>query len=482
MTTAHRGVARCLAAALWAYPVVAGAAEEPSIPAAQPPRAPAAPSSGAAPSAVPANPALPDAPPPEPSHGGERLGVDDVLRLAATHPSLTAARARASGAEEQAKSARGRLLPVLSVHDEYQHWDSPFAIPFGDQVLIARKADTNTFTAAASQPLLGLLGRVQEHAARVSQADAGDVQAEVAWASLREEIETQYLHLFEARAMRQIAQASQAELAQQVSNAEVKVRAGTLTNADLLRVQVALSNARQQEIMAMTSEKIARASLLSAIGRSPEDTSIEFQEPTRLLEQSTKPVDPASLTPERRPEVRAAELEADAAHHEERSRFYGLLPEIDVTAAYQRTDGQVFAKKNAAFVGLRADWAIFEWGATAAQHSAAAQAEVAARSNVEGERRRAQQELTVRRAQLMAADSAVALARESLGSAQEAYRVTAAIVRVGSGTTTDLLDSQSSLTLARLTLARSEYERAIAYVQLERATGATTNGASNAAR
>jgi len=36
--------------------------------------------------------------------------------------------------------------------------------------------------------------------------------------------------------------------------------------------------------------------------------------------------------------------------------------------------------------------------------------------------------------------------------------------------------------LARLTLARSEYERAIAYVQLERATGATTNGASNAAR
>jgi outer membrane protein TolC len=44
-------------------------------------------------------------------------------------------------------------------------------------------------------------------------------------------------------------------------------------------------------------------------------------------------------------------------------------------------------------------------------------------------------------------------------------------VKVGSGTTTDLLDAQSALTLARLSLARSEYERAIAYVQLERATG-----------
>ncbi|HEU4581802.1 MAG TPA: TolC family protein [Polyangiaceae bacterium] len=423
--------------------------------------------------------ALPSA---APSQGGERLSVDDVLRLATTHPSLAAARARASGAEAQAKSARGRLLPVLSVHDEYQHWDSPFAVGFGGQAFVARKQDTNTFTASASQPLLGLLERVQAHAARVSQADAGRVQTEIAWASLREEIETQYLQLFEARAMRQIAQASQAELAQQVSNAEVKVKAGTLTNADLLRVQVALSNARQQEIVAMTSEKIARASLLSAIGRSPEDTSVEFQEPTRLLEQSTQRLDPASLTPERRPEVRAAELEAQAAHHEERARFYALLPEIDLTAAYQRTDGQVFAPKDAAFVGVRADWPIFEWGATAFAHSAAEQAEVAARSNVESERRRAQQELTVRRAQLMAADSAVGLARESLGSAQEAYRVTEAIVRVGSGTTTDLLDAQSSLTLARLTLARNEYERAIAYVQLERATGATTNAPPSGAR
>ena len=64
----------------------------------------------------------------------------------------------------------------------------------------------------------------------------------------------------------------------------------------------------------------------------------------------------------------------------------------------------------------------------------------------------------------------------------EAYRVTEAIVRVGSGTTTDLLDAQSSLTLARLTLARNEYERAIAYVQLERATGATTNAPPSGAR
>ncbi|MEO8181906.1 MAG: TolC family protein [Deltaproteobacteria bacterium] len=250
-------------------------------------------------------------------------------------------------------------------------------------------------------------------------------------------------------------------------------KAGTLTNADLLRVQVALSNARQQEIVAVTGETVARASLLSAIGRSPDDVSVEFVEPTQLLEQSQKPVQPARLTPERRPEVRAAALEARAAHHDERSRFYALLPQVDLNAAYQRVDGQVFAPKNSAFVGIRADWPVFEWGATASAHAAAEQGEVAARANAEAARRRALAELSIRRAQLAAAESAVGLARESLGSAAEAYRVTEAVVKVGSGTTTDLLDAQSSLTSARLSLTHSEYERAIAFVQLERATGAS---------
>jgi outer membrane protein len=464
-----------IAAALWAYPIASSAAAEPS-----PAAAPAQPSAAAAPappSPAPA-PAAEPSPAPAPAQPSaaatERLGVEEVLRLAlSSHPSLEAVRAQASAAEEQSKSVRGRLLPVITVHDEYQHWDSPFAIGFnGAPPITAREQDTNAFTAAASQPLLGLLGRIQDHAARVSSAQARAVETEVAEASLREEIQTQYLQLFEARALRQVAQSSQAELSQQVSNTGVKVKAGTLTNADLLRVQVALSNARQQEIVAVTSETVARASILSAIGRSPDDVSVEFVEPTQLLEQSQRPVAPARLTPEQRPEVRAAALQAEVAHHDERSHFYALLPQIDVNAAYQRVDGQVFAPKNAAFVGIRADWPVFEWGATAAAHTASEQGEVAARANVEAARRRALAELSIRRAQLAAAESAVALARESVVSAAEAYRVTEAVVKVGSGTTTDLLDAQSSLTLARLNVARSEYQRAIAFVQLERAAGA----------
>ena len=47
--------------------------------------------------------------------------------------------------------------------------------------------------------------------------------------------------------------------------------------------------------------------------------------------------------------------------------------------------------------------------------------------------------------------------------------MTSAQVAAGAATTTDLLDAQSALTTARLNLARAQYERAVARVQLDRA-------------
>jgi outer membrane protein len=73
--------------------------------------------------------------------------------------------------------------------------------------------------------------------------------------------------------------------------------------------------------------------------------------------------------------------------------------------------------------------------------------------------------------QLRAATAAIEVAKTALSSAEEAYRVTAAVVQAGSGTTTDLLDAQSALTQSRLNLVRSKYQQALARVQLRRAMG-----------
>jgi outer membrane protein len=401
-----------------------------------------------------------------------RLTVEDVVRLSlATHPRLQAARSRAEAAHQLKQSAGGRLLPTLAASEEFQHYDSQFAIAFGAfPPVVAREQDTNTFAVSATQPVLGLLHRLEEYKAQAGNAEAADAGVHVAEANAKEALEVEYLRMFEANAMEQIAHASEAELAEEVTVTEARVKAGALTQADLLRVKVAQANARQQAITARTQAIVSRADLLSAIGLSPADTSVEFVEPTSLL--VVGPVGAATTDAavvEARPEVVRARYSAEAAHHQARSRVYGLLPEVDLEAAYARVDGQVFAPANSAFVGVKAQWPFWEWGASYhAQGAAAAEAE-AADYDLETQRRQVVVEMTSRRAELEAAAGQVELADQTIKSAEEAFRVTEVQVRAGAATVTDLLDSQAALTQARLNLARARYQQAIARVELERA-------------
>jgi outer membrane protein TolC len=180
--------------------------------------------------------------------------------------------------------------------------------------------------------------------------------------------------------------------------------------------------------------------------------------------------DPASVEANRA-EIQQAKLKAESAGHDASARKYALLPEINLEGAYVRTDGSIFNPPNAAFIGVRADWAIWEWGSKLAAKDAAAAEARAAALDVDSTRRKVKAEVTGRKAQLSAAVSAVALAQETIVSAEEAYRVTTALVRAGSGTTTDLLAAESALTQARLSLEQARYAQAASRIRLERAAG-----------
>jgi outer membrane protein len=399
----------------------------------------------------------------------ERLSIDDVSKLVvATGPELAAARERAQVAVEQSKSSRGRLLPSIHVSDEYQHWDSPFAFPnFGT----VREVNTNTFTASAAQPLLGLLSRHQEYQARKVGAEAAQQGVRARESDVRESVELEFLRYFEARTRGEVARASEQELGVQVKETDARVKAGTLTRADLLRVSVAASTARQQGIVADADATVSKATLLVAIGRSPDDASVEFVPPTALLAQGDMPApDPASVEA-KRAEIQQAKLNAESADHDASARGFALLPEVNLEGAYLRVDGSLFSPPNSAFVGVKADWAIWEWGSKVAAKDAAAAEARAAALEIDSTRRRVKAEVTGRKAELTAAASAVALAQETIVSAEEAYRVTTALVRAGSGTTTDLLAAESALTQARLSLEQARYAQAASRIRLERAAG-----------
>jgi outer membrane protein TolC len=406
-----------------------------------------------------------------------RLTMDEVVRMAVESSSaLKAARARARSGEDQAKSLRGRLLPSVNLSDEWQRWDSPFAIPFpGVPALIpARDLTTNAFVVAAGQPLLGLLHLSSDHSALSTSAEAAAFDVQTQEANLRDDVRTQFLRMFEARALAGVARASQVQLVEQLQVAKEKLAAGVLTPADVLRLDVAAANAKQQEIQASAAEQVSRASLLIALGREPQDTAVDFVEPATPESADRTEGDLASLLSKaihQRSEIRGALLMAEAAGASSRARTYDLLPDVDLEAGYMHITGQEFVKKDSAFIGIKAGWQIWDWGARWYQHRAAEAQATAAREQADDARRHVQMDVAAKLANVRATASALETGRTAIGSAEEAYRVTTVLLAAGSANTTDLLDSQSALTQARLNFARARYEYALARMSLTRALG-----------
>jgi outer membrane protein TolC len=133
--------------------------------------------------------------------------------------------------------------------------------------------------------------------------------------------------------------------------------------------------------------------------------------------------------------------------------------------------GQAFVKTDSAFIGLKAAWQIWDWGARWYQHRMAAHQAEAASAQADDARRHVAVDVAARLANVRATASALETGRTAIGSAEEAYRVTTVLLGAGSANTTDLLDAQSALTQARLNFARARYEYALARLSLARALG-----------
>ena len=407
---------------------------------------------------------------------GRAYDVDAAVRLTLEHsPGLRGLRARSAGAEDQSRSLRGRFLPAIVVTDEHQRYRDPYSIHFGPTTILARELNTNTFVAAASQPVLGLFHLAEDKAALDDLALAARRGEQTAEEAVAEAVQTGYLRYFEARAAEEVARAAIAQLEEQHQVTEARVKAGAATTADVLRVDVAAANARQQAIQAQAQQAVARSALLLAMGFSAQDADVTLLEP-RALEEADLPalseVDAQAAAAARRPEVEQARLAHRAADHQARGRLLALLPEANLEAAYVLLNGQGdFAPKDAGFVGVKVTWAVWDWGATWYAHRAAVNAAEVAAAAREDQENQVKGEASARLAGATASRAVVEVAQTAIAQAEEAWRVTQALARAGSATTTDLLDAQAALTQARLNLVRAKYQRAVATVGLQRAVG-----------
>jgi outer membrane protein len=410
----------------------------------------------------------------------QKIDVEEGVQLALrSSPQLRGVQLRTEAAHDQANALRGRMLPLISLSEEWLRYDKPFSIQFeipgapAGPGLTVRNLITNSFAASVNQPLLGLIRTLEEHASLGAGAEGMQEAARGLEAAIREAVESGYLRYFEALAAQDIALTSQHQLEEQLQLVAARLKAGTATNADKLRLDVAISNAKLQHIQAQAQATTARTALLLAMGLDPSQP-IELLQPT-ALEQRALPqlseADARETAAQQRPEVMRAMREQASARYHARASYLALLPEVGVEGVYTNLRGQAFAPPDQFYVGLKAQWAVWEWGATFYAARAADKNAQAAAMAVEEQALNVKSEASARWVQARSAASAIEAAQTIITSAEEAYRVEQALVNAGSATTTDLLDAQSSLTQAKLNLIRARYEQALALVALQRALG-----------
>jgi outer membrane protein TolC len=278
-----------------------------------------------------------------------------------------------------------------------------------------------------------------EHAARVSQevvhgtieAYTGAVLAERSLGVAREALETAEAHVELVADLR---------------------KGGLVVESDLLQAKVRESEVRELVYESEAQAAVARAGLDVAMGLPV--GSHDYRLPVDLAEPSAEDESIEALEREafeRRPDIAAVALRAEAARQSVRAERAGFYPSVDAGASYEAhaedapgTDGTNWS------VMLMARFEVFDGGETKAR---VAQAEARARQAAGAlELMRSRVALEIRTAWhgLRAARQRLETARDAVRMAEESLRVVEDRYREGLVTIVELQDAETDLTRARV--------------------------------
>ncbi|PTY05682.1 TolC family protein [Opitutaceae bacterium EW11] len=265
----------------------------------------------------------------------------------------------------------------------------------------------------------------------------------------------------------------------ELTRARNRQAAGTDSDFDVLRAEVAVANAKPPLIRARNDYRVSQDKLRATLGaeggstNQPTDLDVQgsLEAPTRELLLSDVLVKARA----HRPEILQQERLLSAAAEGIAASRSGYFPTVSAVAGYEWTKPSLVStprnRLDGWTAGVQADWSIFDGRATAgrvaqarsrlyqAQHSAAELV-----LTIEVEVRQAHSGYCEAIELLTASDKTLSQARESL-------RIAKARFDAGTATQLDVLQAQSALTEANSNLAQARFSYVTALAGLERATG-----------
>ncbi len=294
------------------------------------------------------------------------------------------------------------------------------------------------------------------------------------------EVRTRFYTVLVARERIKVQEQNVELLRRQLQDVKNRFEAGTVSNFEVLRAEVALANAQPPLITARNSFRTAIDDLRQSLGfvtvtepnitRVPEFVgSLDYRPVTQDL--------PSALASarEKRPELQRLRLLEASAEETVKARRAGSLPLVSLFGSY---DGRKDPGSNSFSdtlhgwtAGVQAQWDIFDGRATAGRVIQARSLLDQARLSTASFQLAVDVEVRRSVSSLQEATELAEASAKVVEQAEEAVRLANARFSAGTATQLDVLTAQTDLTTARLNQLEASFRFNVAVAALRRAMG-----------
>jgi outer membrane protein TolC len=408
--------------------------------------------------------------------GAESL--DDAWQLALQQDrGFASLESRTDAAKLEAEAARAQRWPVLAVGGGYTWLDDSPAFDFsftGLPVVPPPLFPGDEFLMGSATLTLPVFtgGRISSGiAAAEARSRGADAQLEGARQDLKLAVADSYVGVLRTERALSVAESNVTSLEALATDVNLMFERELVPKNELLAVQVALADARQNRLRAANAAELARADYNRRLGQ-PLDRQVEVVEV--LPEPQALPQDLDSLIAiahEQRTELGALDEQGEAYGQLARSERSRVLPQVSVTGSYSYLENGFLDDEEFLYAGVGVQWALFDGGQSRKRAAALERSKRA----VQEQREDLQSliALQVRQAWLEVEETRqrVAVTADAADQSEENLRIARERYGVGLGTQTQLLEAETLRVQALTNRDNARLDAGLARLKLARAVG-----------
>jgi outer membrane protein TolC len=419
--------------------------------------------------------------------------LDEALDLAVMgNPENVVASWEVTAARSRSHQVRSYYLPTVTVQGATLWWDGPLEAQIFegnpcenledafkgicesmlqdfDEPLLLRKAATQQVGVSAAVPITGLVGVHQGHRATRALTRAAERDEEAKRSEVALSVVEAWFQALEVRKLAAVAEQAVEMLEAHGVRAGAFYEAGLIGRSDVLRLEVALTEAKLDLRRAKAGVELTERALAIFAGAeeerlSPLDVDLSTLPPLDV------PADAMAVLAENRPGVAAMHEKTLAARAGRDAARADMVPQVAGIASFTKNWGLgTMSAEEELYLGFGLQWEVLGWGRRhAAVREASAQV-YQAETGLEGMRRGAVLEARAALVEAELSRAAWEAARVSTEQAEENARIVRARYDHQTASTTDLLEAETLLTKART----DEIVSAFAYLVAVAATQQT---------